>query len=217
MQHRRSLSRRSIVRCVALLCALLSLATSLVIMSKAPSSSSSSTPLLLAAGSAVGAGVAAGLAVLLRSLQRKSNRSNAKLRYDLAQQISALQSIYPRLCKEFIADVEQSYAFPAFALERLQRLFDYTILGGKYYRATLVLNTLQELAQESGQNIDNMWEGGLVLGWCIEIVRRQGRTNHAPLRSAALDSSTLLLHSRAHILCVLCVCCWLVASSVPCR
>ena len=57
-------------------------------------------------------------------------------------------------------------------LASFRQMFDYTIIGGKYYRATLVLNTLQALCRQSGQNIDQMWEKGLVLGWCIEIVRR---------------------------------------------
>lgn len=144
----------------------------------APSSSSvlSSSParLLLALVGGAGAVAAAGAAAC--HLRRQSNRTNAKLNFTLEQQIESLKAIYPRLCSEFIADVSEQYAFPAFALERLQRMFDYTILGGKYYRATLVLNTLQELCKESGKDIETVWEGGLVLGWCIEIVRTNRQT-----------------------------------------
>ncbi len=49
-------------------------------------------------------------------------------------------------------------------------MFDYTILGGKYNRATLVLNTVQILCKHNKLNIGDRWKSALVLGWCIEIV-----------------------------------------------
>lgn len=118
-----------------------------------------------------GAGAAAvGSFFVARSVKAK-RAANPKLEYNLEQQIEALKAIYPRLTQEFTDDVKTKYQFPAFALDRLKRMFDYTIIGGKYYRATLVLNTLQQLSAESGADIEKVWEGGLVLGWCIEILQ----------------------------------------------
>ena len=155
-------------------------------MSRPAASSAKLGALSPAAIAAIGTGAVAALSggacLLFRSLRAKRARANPKLQLDLAGQIAALQEIYPRLCKEFIADVKQNYAFPEFALQRLQRLFDYTILGGKYYRATLVLNTMQKLAHESGRDIDQVWEQGLVMGWCIEIVRDTNHTQSTHMR-----------------------------------
>jgi hypothetical protein len=134
-------------------------------------------------GGAVIAGCV-GIELVGRLFMQKRNRSNPKLKYNLDAQIAALKEIYPRLTAEFIADVREKYAFPEEALKRLQTMFDYTIQGGKYWRATLVLNTMQQLALEQGANIEKTWEGGLVLGWCIEIVRAGTRN---PLRTTRLD------------------------------
>jgi len=104
-------------------------------------------------------------------LIRQRRRANPRLDYTLQQQIDELKAVYPALRDEFIQDVKEKYQFPQYALDRLKKMFDYTILGGKYYRATLVLNTVQSLAKESGADIDKVWDQALVLGWCIEILQ----------------------------------------------
>lgn len=143
--------------------------------SSSPSSSSSSSSRspssalvygVLASFFAVGSLACIGV----RRAMVRSHRANAKLGYDLSLQIASLQGIYPRLCGEFLADVRDRYDMPSFAVARLARLLDYTILGGKYYRATLVLNTVQQLSRERGTDVELVWDKALVLGWCIEIV-----------------------------------------------
>jgi len=133
---------------------------------KLTSSLRSALPSLLLGGAA-----AAGAAFGVCKLVQRRNRQSPKLQLDAAAQLAELQAIFPRLCSEFIEDVRAKYEFPEFALQRLQRMFDYNVKGGKYWRATLVLNTVQELCKQSGSNIDRKWEQALVLGWCIEILQ----------------------------------------------
>ena len=53
---------------------------------------------------------------------------------------------------------------PKFALDRLKRMFDYNIIGGKYNRATLLLETVQELCKEYKLEIKDYWTSALILG-----------------------------------------------------
>ncbi len=78
-------------------------------------------------------------------------------------------------------------------------MFDYTCLGGKYWRASLVLNTVQVLSAESGRDVARVWEPALVLGWCIEIVSTLAQTGEAQCADCA-DGLVCLRPHRAMLM-----------------
>ena len=88
-----------------------------------------------------------------------------------AEQIAAFESYYPRLRDDFLSYVQTSYDLPPPAIARLHRMFDYNILGGKYYRATLVTSTIQAICRAKGLDIAEYWEMGLVAGWAVEVLQ----------------------------------------------
>ena len=97
--------------------------------------------------------------------------SSPLLTLDNAGQISAFESYYPKLRDEFLAFVRTAYELPPSAIARLHRMFDYNILGGKYYRACLVTSTIQAVCRARALDIEQYWEGGLVAGWAVEVLQ----------------------------------------------
>ena len=93
------------------------------------------------------------------------------LSLDNAGQIAAFEAYYPKLRDTFLSYVSSQYGLPLSATDRLQRMFDYNILGGKYYRGTLVTSTIQAVCRQKHLDIEEYWEGGLVAGWLIEVLQ----------------------------------------------
>jgi len=81
------------------------------------------------------------------------------------------QDIFPELVEEFVQHVTKSYTMPAFALERLEQLINYTCLGGKCYRGGLTVDTAFLLCQLQGVEFSPKKRKSIVLGWCIEILQ----------------------------------------------
>ena len=85
--------------------------------------------------------------------------------------IAALEAHYPKLRDSFLSHVQAAFDLPDSAIARLHRMFDYNVLGGKYYRATLVLQTIQAICRHRQLDITQYWEGGLVAGWAVEVLQ----------------------------------------------
>ena len=86
-------------------------------------------------------------------------------------QYEYMVQLYPQLIDSFIQSIQSEHQLPEFAIKRVKRMCDYTIIGGKYNRALLVTNTIRILCQQ--HNIDSSLYGehAVVLGWCIEILQ----------------------------------------------
>lgn len=93
------------------------------------------------------------------------------LTLDTAGQIAAFEAAYPKLRDSFLHYVKTSYDMPDTAIQRLHRMFDYNIIGGKYYRACLVTGTVQAICTAKNLPIEKYWEAALQLGWAIEVLQ----------------------------------------------
>lgn len=105
------------------------------------------------------------------AIAMSSPSPSSLLTLDNHGQIAAFEASYPKLRDHFLSHVRTQYQFPDTAIQRLHRMFDYNILGGKYYRACLVTSTIQSICQSKGLPIDKYWESALQLGWAIEVLQ----------------------------------------------
>ena len=101
----------------------------------------------------------------------RNTHDRPSLHFTDAGLISALEAYYPKLRDSFLSHVRAAFSLPDSAIQRLHRMFDYNILGGKYYRATLVLQTIQAICRQKQLDIDEYWESGLVAGWAVEVLQ----------------------------------------------
>lgn len=88
-----------------------------------------------------------------------------------ADYVPTLEAVFNKLVADFIQDTKDQYDMPQAACDRLHRLFHYNVLGGKYYRGTLVLNTVKTICAEKNISSKDYTMQSLVLGWCIEILQ----------------------------------------------
>jgi len=103
--------------------------------------------------------------------ERNHSRTRSSLFLGDAGLIAALEAYYPKLRDTFLTHVQSAFDLPDSAIARLHRMFDYNVLGGKYYRACLVLQTIQAICRHRDLDIDDYWESGLVAGWAIEVLQ----------------------------------------------
>ena len=99
------------------------------------------------------------------------SNSKSPLFLDDAGLIAALEAHYPKLRDSFLSHVKAAFDLPDSAIARLHRMFDYNIVGGKYYRACLVLQTIQAICRHRQLDIEQYWESGLVAGWAVEVLQ----------------------------------------------
>lgn len=98
---------------------------------------------------------------------------NPLLSLTTQQQIQHLRDIYPSLVDEFIDHARSEYDLTHTNCERLKKMFDYNIIGGKYNRACLLLSTVSIMCRHSNGriNIATLWRQSLVAAWCVEILQ----------------------------------------------
>lgn len=77
----------------------------------------------------------------------------------------------PRLIADFRAYVSDRYGLKEEHIKRIEWMISYNCTGGKFYRASIVLNTIRELCKEKGEAFETYEEKGTVLGWCVEILQ----------------------------------------------
>src|ERR1700751_3035852 len=82
-----------------------------------------------------------------------------------------MKQLYDSLIHDFLDYVQQEHQLPSHALQRLERLCNYTIIGGKYNRALLVTNTIKILCNTHHRDSRQYATRAIVLGWCIEILQ----------------------------------------------
>ena len=103
--------------------------------------------------------------------ERSHTHNGSPLFFDDAGLIAALEAHYPKLRDNFLAHVKTAFDLPDSAIARLHRMFDYNVIGGKYYRACLVLQTIQAICRHRNLDIELYWESGLVAGWAVEVLQ----------------------------------------------
>lgn len=100
----------------------------------------------------------------------KQQKTEAKEGKIMALPASFLDAL-PGLVDEFLGICKTRYGLLDKSVERLKWMFLYNCQGGKYYRASIVLNTVDTLCKESGCEFKKFEEFATVLGWCIEILQ----------------------------------------------
>lgn len=75
------------------------------------------------------------------------------------------------LVAEFLTWSKLRYGLADTALARLTWMFTYNCNGGKFYRASIVLNTVKTLCAQAGREFETYENSASVLGWCIEILQ----------------------------------------------
>jgi len=73
--------------------------------------------------------------------------------------------------KDFVGYIEKNYEWPDVGVERLTRMLDYTVPGGKYNRGLLVLWTAIDTCKMKGLNFGSVEKKAVVLAWCVEILQ----------------------------------------------
>ena len=91
------------------------------------------------------------------------------------QQIQELLNIYTIITEDFITHLSSETELPESGKLRIRHMLDYNILGGKYWRAILLLNTIQTLYIITPSHVTALnsiiWKQSLILAWCIEILQ----------------------------------------------
>lgn len=77
----------------------------------------------------------------------------------------------PLLIADFRAYISGRYGLKEESIKRIEWMLDYNCTGGKFYRASIVLNTLKEVCKEKHLEYKVYEEHGTVLGWCVEILQ----------------------------------------------
>lgn len=91
---------------------------------------------------------------------------------DFKRHSDFLESKFDRFAGVFLADIKEKYQFPQSALDRIDELLHYTCLGGKYNRAGLVLNTLEQLkGTKYTQLSEKIQDQGLAAAWAVEALQ----------------------------------------------
>ncbi|MGA5320014.1 FPP/GGPP synthase family protein [Streptomyces seoulensis] len=85
-----------------------------------------------------------------------------------ARALADFLSIYG-VVEKLLADDLAEFATPA-QRERVLRMLDYTVHGGKMSRAILVTEATRLLTDPKDPDLAPILSGGLLLGWCIEIL-----------------------------------------------
>lgn len=78
---------------------------------------------------------------------------------------------FPHMIKSFCDFLAADYGLdnPEY-VNRVQRLLEYTCIGGKYNRGMLIVSGTKDLCVVKGLDIQEKLGASIILGWCVEIV-----------------------------------------------
>ncbi|MES1912577.1 MAG: hypothetical protein MHM6MM_004831 [Cercozoa sp. M6MM] len=83
-----------------------------------------------------------------------------------------LMQVCPQLIADFVEHCAQHYELTEAQRERLAKMLEFNVVGGKMNRAIFLVVTAASLAKHDGKEFDKtMQRKALVLGWCIEYLQ----------------------------------------------
>eukprot|EP00823_Brevimastigomonas_motovehiculus_P009434 TRINITY_DN9095_c0_g1_i1.p1 TRINITY_DN9095_c0_g1~~TRINITY_DN9095_c0_g1_i1.p1 ORF type:complete len:404 (-),score=73.80 TRINITY_DN9095_c0_g1_i1:177-1340(-) len=87
--------------------------------------------------------------------------------------VTLLNKAFESFRDEFLGSLEKDLEMPSFAVNRTKKLVDYTAIGGKCYRGSLVLQTVRLLCEANPEKLqfDKMKKQMLALAVAIELLQ----------------------------------------------
>jgi len=71
----------------------------------------------------------------------------------------------------FVKHIQDSYEWPSVGVERLHKMLDYTVPGGKYNRGLLCIWTAIDTCKMRGIDFAAIERKAVILAWCVEILQ----------------------------------------------
>jgi len=82
-----------------------------------------------------------------------------------------MEKHFKTLAAQFVEHIKNSYEWPKIGVERLEKMLDYTVPGGKYNRGLLALWTAIDTCEMKGIEFAAVEQKVIVLAWCVEILQ----------------------------------------------
>jgi len=110
------------------------------------------------------------------SATKKQKGSNGKAVKATAPISDHFSNSLPQLIADFKTYISERYELKetSDSIKRIEEMLEYNCTGGKFYRASIVLNTIKEVCEEKdfdSTKKKKFNEQGTVLGWCVEILQ----------------------------------------------
>jgi len=86
-------------------------------------------------------------------------------------EVQDLLGYFDEIVKGFLEHSKEAFKLPDAAVTRLDQMIRYNVIGGKYWRGVLVLESTQALALGKRQSFTELKKKAAVLGWCIEVLQ----------------------------------------------
>ncbi|GAB5355169.1 hypothetical protein AAMO2058_000183000 [Amorphochlora amoebiformis] len=82
-----------------------------------------------------------------------------------------MEKYYKEFAKGFVDYVATTYEWPDVGVDRMTRMLDYTVPGGKYNRGLLCIWTAIDTCKMKGIEFATVEKQSIVLAWCVEILQ----------------------------------------------